>query len=86
MVELLHQKDSLIQDCENHGKFVYHPNTHSPYKFLYITVEPQIPVAYSLIVLSDEKIPDKINSSIEADIKSKECENILSHIKMQLYI
>lgn len=40
----------------------------------------------NIIELPDEKIPSKINSSIENEIKAKECENILSHIKKDSYI
>ena len=40
----------------------------------------------NILELPDEKIPDKINSSIETEIKSKECENIIKHIKKDSYI
>ena len=33
------------------------------------------------IELPDEKLPNKLNSSIIADIKEKECVRILEHIK-----
>lgn len=36
--------------------------------------------------LPDEKIPDKLNSSLSAEIKNKECSNILNHIKTNSYI
>ena len=36
--------------------------------------------------LPDEKIPDKLNTKIEEDIKNKECTNILNHIKSDSYI
>lgn len=36
--------------------------------------------------LPDEKIPDKLNPSLENEIKSKECDNILNHIKKDSYI
>ena len=36
--------------------------------------------------LSDEKIPDKLNASLENDIKEKECAKILNHIKKDSYI
>lgn len=36
--------------------------------------------------LSDEKIPDKLNSSIIEDIKSKECNNIIKNIKKDSYV
>ena len=38
------------------------------------------------IELSDEKIPDKLNSSLELSIKEKECNNILNHIKKDSYV
>lgn len=36
--------------------------------------------------LPDEKIPDKLNLNLSADIKFKECSNILNHIKKDSYI
>lgn len=36
--------------------------------------------------LPDEKIPDKLNNSLENDIKTKECNNIINHIKKYSYI
>ena len=36
--------------------------------------------------LSDEKIPDKLNASLENDIKEKECAKILNQIKKDSYI
>ena len=36
--------------------------------------------------LPDEKIPDKLNGSLENDIKAKECANIRNHIKKDSYI
>lgn len=39
-----------------------------------------------IIELSDEKIPDKLNNNLEYEIKSKECKNILNHIKNDSYI
>jgi 23S rRNA (pseudouridine1915-N3)-methyltransferase len=36
--------------------------------------------------LPDEKIPDKINSNLENEIKNKECTNIIKHIKKDSYI
>lgn len=36
--------------------------------------------------LPDEKIPDKLNSSIIEDIKSKECNNIIKNIKKDSYV
>ena len=40
----------------------------------------------NILELPDEKIPDKINSNIENEIKSKECNNIINHIKKDSYI
>ena len=40
----------------------------------------------NIIELSDEKIPDKLNSSLELSIKEKECNNILNHIKKDSYV
>lgn len=40
----------------------------------------------NILELSDEKIPDKTNISIENEIKSKECNNIMNHIKKDSYI
>ena len=40
----------------------------------------------NILELPDEKIPDKINSSIENEIKSKECNNIINHIKKDSYV
>ena len=36
--------------------------------------------------LPDEKIPDKLNDSLAYEIKSKECNNIINHIKKDSYI
>ena len=36
--------------------------------------------------LPDEKIPEKLNSNISNEIKSKECANIINHIKKDSYI
>ena len=40
----------------------------------------------NILELPDEKIPSKTNPSIEEEIKSKECENIINHIKKDSYI
>lgn len=40
----------------------------------------------NIVELPDEKIPDKINTNIENDIKSKECTNMINHIKKDSYI
>lgn len=36
--------------------------------------------------LSDEKIPDKLNDNLSNEIKSKECTNIIKHIKKDSYV
>ena len=36
--------------------------------------------------LPDEKIPDKLNESIINDVKQKECNNIINHLKKDSYI
>lgn len=40
----------------------------------------------TIIELPDEKIPDKTNDSIDREIKEKECNNLLQHIKKDSYI
>lgn len=40
----------------------------------------------NFIEIPDEKIPDKLNSNLETEIKSKECTNILNHIKRDSYV
>lgn len=40
----------------------------------------------SIIELPDEKIPDKLNENLSNEIKSKECKNILNHLKKDSYI
>ena len=40
----------------------------------------------NIIELSDEKVPDKINESIEKEIKEKECKKIIAHIPKNSYI
>ena len=40
----------------------------------------------NIVELTDEKIPEKINTNIENDIKSKECTNMINHIKKDSYI
>lgn len=39
-----------------------------------------------ILELPDEKIPDKPNDSIINDVKSKECDNIINHLKKDSYI
>ena len=36
--------------------------------------------------LPDEKIPDKLNNNLSNDIKYKECNNIIKHLKKDSYI
>ena len=40
----------------------------------------------NIIELPDEKIPDKTNLNIENEIKTKECNNIINHIKKDSYV
>ena len=40
----------------------------------------------NIVELPDEKIPEKINTNIENNIKSKECTNMINHIKKDSYI
>ena len=40
----------------------------------------------NILELPDEKIPDKLNESISQEIKAKESNNILNHIKKDSYI
>lgn len=40
----------------------------------------------NILELADEKIPDKLNDSIIYEIKSKECTNIVNHIKKDSYV
>ena len=40
----------------------------------------------NILEFPDEKIPDKLNSSISEEIKNKECKNVLEHIKKDSYI
>ena len=40
----------------------------------------------NILELPDEKIPDKTNQNIENEIKSKECDNIINHIKKDSYV
>lgn len=39
-----------------------------------------------ILELPDEKIPDKLNTNLSNEIKSKECDNILRHIKKDSYL
>ena len=40
----------------------------------------------SILELPDEKIPDKLNITISENINSKECTNIINHLKDNSYI
>ena len=39
-----------------------------------------------ILELPDEKIPDKLNSTLLDEIKQKECSNIIKHLKKSSYI
>lgn len=39
-----------------------------------------------ILELPDEKIPEKVNINLSNDIKSKECDNILHHIKKDSFV
>ena len=39
-----------------------------------------------ILELPDEKIPDKLNSTLSDEIKQKECSNIIKHLKKSSYI
>ena len=39
-----------------------------------------------IVELPDEKIPEKLNVNLANEIKSKECDNILRHIKKDSYV
>ena len=43
-------------------------------------------IKLDILELPDEKIPDKINNNIMDLVKSKECNNILNHLKKDSYI
>ena len=40
----------------------------------------------NILELPDEKIPEKINDSISNEIKEKECNNIINHLKKDSYV
>ena len=40
----------------------------------------------NILELPDEKIPDKLNDNLSNEIKNKECNSILNHIKKDSYI
>ncbi len=40
----------------------------------------------NILELPDEKIPDKINTNISNEIKTKECDNIINHIKKDSFV
>ncbi len=39
-----------------------------------------------ILELPDEKIPDKLNINLSEEIKSKECNNIIHHIRKDSYV
>lgn len=43
-------------------------------------------IKLDILELPDEKIPDKINDNIIETIKTKECNNIINHLKKDSYI
>lgn len=43
-------------------------------------------IKLDILELPDEKIPDKINNNIMDLVKTKECNNILNHLKKDSYI
>ena len=43
-------------------------------------------IKLDILELPDEKIPDKINDNIIDTIKTKECNNIINHLKKDSYI
>lgn len=40
----------------------------------------------NIIEVPDEKLPDKLNSSIISEIKQKECNKIIAHVKKDSYV
>ena len=40
----------------------------------------------NILELPDEKIPDKLNDNLSNEIKTKECNNIINHLKKDSYI
>lgn len=40
----------------------------------------------TILELPDEKIPDRLNDNLASEIKTKECDNILRHIKKDSYL
>ena len=40
----------------------------------------------NILELPDEKIPDKLNNNLSNEIKTKECNNIINHLKKDSYI
>ena len=43
-------------------------------------------IKLDILELPDEKIPDKINDNIIETIKTKECNNIINHLKKDSYV
>lgn len=41
---------------------------------------------FNIFELPDEKIPEKLNVNLENEIKTKECTNIINHIKKDSYV
>ena len=40
----------------------------------------------NILELPDEKIPDKLNDNLSIEIKTKECNNIINHLKKDSYV
>ena len=40
----------------------------------------------NILELPDEKIPDKLNNNLSNEIKTKECNNIINHLKKDSYL
>lgn len=40
----------------------------------------------NILELPDEKIPDKLNDNLSNEIKTKECNNIINHLKKDCYL
>lgn len=40
----------------------------------------------NILELPDEKIPDKLNDNLSNEIKTKECNNIINHLKKDSYL
>ena len=43
-------------------------------------------ILLNILELPDEKIPDKLNDNLSIEIKTKECNNIINHLKKDSYV